>query len=173
MKFIKLNPFVTQFEAVNCDKVITVDSSELHRIMALSTEWHAYSSETYRIVRVYCGGGDSKITLSRFLLNLPKESKLEVDHISGKRLDNRLCNLRVCSHQNNMFNIGLKSSNTSGYIGVHWNTEKGKWCARIRVDGKKKHLGYFESASSAAKAYDKVAKETRGEFAVVNFPNKH
>lgn len=44
-----------------------------------------------------------------------------------------------------------------------------KWRARITVNRKEKHLGYFKSEISAAKAYDVAAKKYFGEFANCNF----
>ena len=171
MIYTLLNPFITRFKSCNSRWHITVDSTELPRILALSTRW-SVSGGRYSVSNVTCKGGYDKVSLSRFICGLPKDDTRDVDHINRNRLDNRLCNLRICSHQENAYNIGLKSSNTSGYIGVYWNTEKNKWCARIRINGKKKHCGYFSSIIDAAKAYDKKAKETRGEFAVLNFPPK-
>ena len=42
----------------------------------------------------------------------------EVDHINGDKMDNRRCNLRICTHQQNAFNQKRRRTNTSGFIGV-------------------------------------------------------
>lgn len=42
-----------------------------------------------------------------------------IDHINGKRDDNRIDNLRVSSHNGNNRNIRMRSNNTSGINGVH------------------------------------------------------
>jgi len=42
--------------------------------------------------------------------------------------------------------------------------------AKIGVNGKRKHLGYFEDEVEAAKAYDEKAVELSGQFAYLNFP---
>jgi hypothetical protein len=34
-----------------------------------------------------------------------------------------------------------------------------RWCAKIRVDGKQKHLGFFVDEHKAAQAYEKAAVE--------------
>ena len=43
---------------------------------------------------------------------------------------------------------------TSHFKGVSWNKSHSKWLARIRIDGKLTHLGYFDDEEAAARAYD-------------------
>ncbi len=64
------------------------------------------------------------------------------------------------------------ANNTSGYKGVSLFGRDSKWKAQIQVDGKKRHLGYFDDKIEAAKAYDRAALELHGEFAVLNFPGR-
>lgn len=75
-----------------------------------------------------------------------------VDHINGKRDDNRWSNLREVSRSENGMNMAIPRTNKSGVIGVFWNTGKGKWTAKIKVQGQNFHLGHFSSAEDAAKA---------------------
>ena len=44
----------------------------------------------------------------------------------------------------------MSRSNTSGVTGVTWDKSIGKWLAQIRLDGKTKHLGYFDDLEEAA-----------------------
>jgi len=53
----------------------------------------------------------------------------------------------------------IQSHNTSGYRGVSWHNPLSKWRAQITINGKKKHLGYFNSTIEAAKAYDSYVIE--------------
>ncbi len=50
--------------------------------------------------------------------------------------------------------VRLQTNNTSGYRGVSWNKNRGRWTAQIRFEGKKKTLGYFKDVVEAAKTYD-------------------
>ena len=52
----------------------------------------------------------------------------------------------------------LKKTNTSGFRGVSWNKKIRKYVAGIRINTIKKHLGYFNTAIEAAKAYDEKAR---------------
>jgi hypothetical protein len=75
----------------------------------------------------------------------------EIDHVNRVRDDNRIANLRECSHAENSQNRGTYSSNTSGVTGVSWFPKYGKWVAYIRA-GKRRHLGYFETFEAAVAA---------------------
>lgn len=81
----------------------------------------------------------------------------QLDHINGDRQDNRLSNIRRVSNAENCKNLGMKKDNSSGITGVSWRPDINKWTARIRVNGKDKHLGSFgdkETAIQARKAAD-------------------
>jgi hypothetical protein len=69
-----------------------------------------------------------------------------IDHINGDPLDNRRANLRTVTHQQNQWN------RVSGK-GHGWDEEHKAWRARIHVDGKRIHLGYFKDRDEAAAAY--------------------
>ena len=75
-----------------------------------------------------------------------------IDHINGDPTDNRPCNLRDVSHEENHKNQSMRKNNTSGVIGVGWNKRLSKWQAHIMVQGKSKHLGFFESINLAISA---------------------
>ncbi len=93
-----------------------------------------------------------------------------IDHINGNGLDNRKSNLRVCTHAENIRNQRRSALNRSGYKGV---TVQGKrYSARIRVEGRQRHLGIFDTAVEAALAYDNAARRHFGEFASPNFADE-
>lgn len=90
-----------------------------------------------------------------------------VDHINGNTLDNRRDNLRVCTHQQNIFNCKCRPSK-SGFKGVYLYHDKRRWAATITVGGKRTWLGLFDDPKEAARAYDAAAKERFGEYARLN-----
>ena len=51
-------------------------------------------------------------------------------------------------------------------------TDARKFRAQIRIGGKKKSLGVFGTALTAALAYDDAAFDEYGEFALLNFPER-
>lgn len=76
----------------------------------------------------------------------------EIDHINGKRDDNRILNLRAVSHQENCRNSRRPSNNTSGHVGVIWCKRSKRWVARISMDKKIKHVGAFRKKLDAIAA---------------------
>ena len=56
------------------------------------------------------------------------------------------------------------------FRGRYWYPRHKKWCAKISIDGRKLHLGYFDTAELAARAFDGAARRYEGEGAAVNFP---
>lgn len=93
---------------------------------------------------------------------------LIVDHINGNALDNRRCNLRVCTVRENAYNRKPNANSSSQYRGVTWLGHKGKWQAGIKVDGRNHHLGQFDDEKAAARAYDRAAALHFGEYARLN-----
>ena len=80
-----------------------------------------------------------------------------LDHKNGDRADNRICNLRLASKSENSQNITARRDNLLGVIGV--SRTGNKFRAEISVDGKRHHLGYFESLEAAAEAYQSKKRE--------------
>ena len=68
-----------------------------------------------------------------------------IDHINMNKLDNRICNLRDVSKQENCFNSKAK--------GITFNKRQKRYISRIMIDGKRINLGYFEKEEEANSAY--------------------
>ena len=94
----------------------------------------------------------------------------QVDHINGNKLDNRRCNLRLCSGSQNQMNRRAIGG-VSKFKGVVWQKRSGAggfWRASITKDGVTKYLGSFSTDLEAAAAYNSAAQELYGAFAAVN-----
>ena len=87
------------------------------------------------------------------------------DHINGDTLDNRKANLRTATHKQNMANRKVHSNSISGIKGVAWVERNKRWKARIVLNGKDKHLGYFDTPEAARVKYLEAARISFGEFA--------
>jgi hypothetical protein len=73
----------------------------------------------------------------------------EIDHINGRRTDNRICNLREASRTENGRNLRRSRRNKSGETGVSFRQERNAWRAYIRAEGRQVFLGYFQSKEDA------------------------
>ncbi len=105
--------------------------------------------------------------------NGPIPGRLVIDHINWNTLDNRLQNLRACTFAQNCQHRRINPNTSSKYVGVVYNKllrSKNKWRSVIKHEGKQLNIGSFATEIEAARAYDKVCLECRGEFAVLNFP---
>lgn len=110
--------------------------------------------------------GTSGRHLHRMIMNAP--SGVEVDHINGDTLDNRRCNLRLCTHAENQYNQ-RSHGGSSKFKGVSWDKQSQKWHAYINKEYGRVNLGLFDDEEGAAFAYDVAARILFGEFARLNF----
>lgn len=78
--------------------------------------------------------------------------KNQIDHINRNRSDNRICNLRDVTHQQNVQNAGNFCNNTSGRKGVYWNKRDSCWSARFLLGDKYLSLGCFKTFDEAVAA---------------------
>lgn len=94
---------------------------------------------------------------------------LEVDHKNCLKTDNRFDNLRLATDQQQSANRGASKNNQLGIKGVriaHANVNKAvRYRARIRVNNKLIHLGYYSTPEVASAAYHEAAVNYFGEFA--------
>lgn len=148
-----------KIKLTNCDNYTLVDDDiyELYKDRKwMSTKGYAVRTENRKLV-----------SLHRIVAGAETPDQ-KVDHINGDRLDNRRGNLRICNGHQNAMNQGIKSTNRSGYKGVHFRKDRNCWVAQITHNYKCKHLGSFKNIVDAVEAYNKEAKRLRGEYAFIN-----
>lgn len=91
-----------------------------------------------------------------------------VDHEDGDGLNCTRLNLRDANVTQNNRNRGKLRTNTTGAKGVIWDKKAKRYRAKIAVDGKRLHLGYFDKLEDASRAYDDAARIHHGPYAVLN-----
>ena len=74
-------------------------------------------------------------------------------------------NCRWADASTQALNKRMMKSNTSGYVGVHWDKSKDKWVASIRINNKPIKIGTFLTIEEAVQARDKYILEN-------NLPHK-
>lgn len=120
------------------------------------------NSRGYVVTSLYPTGEKRRtLLMHRFIMGDP--AGLDVDHKAGIKLDNRKAELRVATTVQNCCNQRTKVTNTSGKKGVSKCGEK--WRAQIQHEGKKVHLGLFDTVDKAYTAFCEAAHRLHGEFA--------
>jgi hypothetical protein len=93
----------------------------------------------------------------------------DIDHINGRRDDNRWENLRQATRSQNLGNRCGNKKASSGFKGVSHDKARDKWDSRIGYgNGKTMWLGLFDTEIEAARAYNQAAYLLHGEFAKLN-----
>lgn len=88
----------------------------------------------------------------------------QIDHINGNKSDNRISNLRISTHQQNMFNMKKKKTNKSGVKGVHFDNRCNKWRAQTSINKKRVHLGLFDSIRDAERVIYEFMNKNHNDF---------
>lgn len=145
-------------------KVAIVDADEYERLSAY--KWYAMFNG-WQWYACRHGEMGSAILMHRDVI--AAEKGVNVDHINGDGLDNTRANLRIASTSENGCNRKMQSNNVSGFKGVTWDKQHGKWKMAIRK-GEHAVQRLFDDPITAAEAYDEAAKQLHGEFAKLNFP---
>jgi hypothetical protein len=128
--------------------------------------WSPSARKYYATCKDFRTGEELNLRMNRLVAGVD-DPRIKVDHENRDTLDNRWDNLRPASQGENLCNRGKQINNTSGYKGVSWQADHGKWKACITRHGKTHHLGYFATREEAAEAYRVAAGEIHGEFACV------
>lgn len=163
------------------EQVILLDDEDYRNILSLGYKLKLCRDisvkrnlKFYVAIRDKTSGTGYKQLLHRWIMNCPKDKV--VDHINGNPLDNRKCNLRICTHKENSSNInydplpsyeeqitkGIVIDNTkddsrrklkpSGHKGIKWHASRNKWEAGIHMDKKYIYVGLFNTVEEAVLA---------------------
>lgn len=132
------------------DMETLISTSNLHHVQEFHGTWYpvwSKKTKSFRVMgSVYGGGKKKNILLHRLILNTDQH----VDHINNNTLDNTNSNLRIVSNAENHQNRkGANANNKCGIRGVYWRKDQNKWHARIGINGKQLHLGFFENLEDA------------------------
>lgn len=122
------------------------------------------------------GGGYVRITIDRNCFLAHRLAWLyiygywptnQIDHRNGNRSDNKITNLREATSSQNMMNRDYGSSQFGRGV-AHVNGRKNPWKARIYIEQKEIHLGYFSTREEASSAYAKAAEKHHKDFSALS-----
>lgn len=122
--------------------------------------WYARRNASRQEIRE---GSKGSVYMHKEIVGLSTHDKMHCDHRDGNTLNNVDTNLRVATKVQDARNRRKLTVKTSKYKGVSLNA--GRWIARIGVDYRQRHLGYFPTELEAYSAYCRAAIELFGDFA--------
>lgn len=157
-KFLDSNPRTTKdlnnFRIENDVAIFDIYNKESIKISEFIIDIDDLENVKYRKWRmdaygyILSGQGNKAVRLQRLIMNV-NDPNIVVDHINNNTLDNRKCNLRICTKLENNFNKIDSGRNKSGILGLYWSNERKKWCPEIRANNVRIHLGRWDDINEA------------------------
>ncbi len=140
-----------------------VDAVDYRRL----SKYRWYASPHGRNVYAMCRRKGRTVYMHRMIMR-PHKGYF-VDHIDGNGLNNRRCNLRVCTRRQNQANCGPRGG-SSRFVGVYRHRDK--WEAKIMCRGQWYRGGVFDDEIEAARTRDRLARKLNGKHAWLNLPKE-
>lgn len=140
------------------DKVALVSDEHYDYLSKFNWHYHKqltrYSGYARRNIPLLTGRQSTifihQVIIQRLGLIVPYN--YEIDHKDRDGLNNQNDNLRVISRTISMFNMKLRTDNSSGYRGVCFDVRHYKWKAYIKLSKERINLGTFETRLEAIEA---------------------
>lgn len=125
-----------------------------------------YGNNAYVCTAAYVNKKPYKLSMHRLIMGM---RQCELDHADRNGLNNQKSNLRYCTSDQNSYS--RRKSNKLGFKGVK-QYGVNSFHAILHVNKKMLKQGPFRTAEDAARAYDSMAMEHHGSFAVLNFGHR-
>lgn len=122
------------------EQIIILDDEDYDRIIKDKIKIWINYAPTVRSCYAIFWENNKRIRLHRWLTNCPKG--MCVDHINHNTLDNRKCNLRICTTFGNNQN---NRNNKTGQAGVYWSNRDKTFIVEINH----KYLGRSKNLNEA------------------------
>lgn len=157
-----MEEFAKQFKTIKttCGKEIMYDDQDYWLLRDRSLFISILTGQVHAVTKIQKGKKTS-CPVAKLILGLLGRSWIHYGDRNPLNLKRN--NLSSINHQIAHFKQKISKNNTSGYKGVSWNKFAKKWSAAIKINRKKKYLGYFHRAVDAAREYNAKAIEFFGE----------
>lgn len=145
----------------NNDSCFLFDTEDYDKIK----DYTWYSADN-RVEAYYCINESRvyKVYVARLVMNCPED--LIVQHKNNDSLDNRKCNLQICSRAQMIRQQLTPKNNTTGYKGIQKSRQlkdgSYHYKALIKVNGKTHYLGTYKTFDEAYAVRIKAEKEYFG-----------
>lgn len=136
-----------------------IDTEDIELVSNL--KWHYNKHTGY----VLSDSTEKGLRIHRLILGLSKEDPRVVDHINGNTLDNRKCNLRVCTQMQNSYNTKLNKNNSTGFKGIYFDPLRNSYQVYITHNKIRINLGRYKDLSEAKQVISLAREKYHGEFA--------
>lgn len=93
---------------------------------------------------------------------------MQIDHKNQNTLDDRIENLRLASSLQQKWHSRPRKNNPLPKGVIELKRGNKRFRADIRMDGKKRTIGYYSTAEEAHEAYKKIAQPKHKEFLNLN-----
>ncbi len=144
-------------------KVFRIRNGKLERIDLRRTDgkWKVVDNKknhTMGYCQVNFNGRMIKYHVIIWILSTGKDipQGMDIDHINGNEIDNRIDNLRIVTHRVNMQN--RKTHRAGRLVGATYYKRYGNWRSQIVIDKNNINIGYYKTEQEAHEAYKIACK---------------
>jgi len=128
--------------------IVEIDEEDLPLISCFKWSSPTFGTHTkIQYARAYAGE-NKNIYMHRLILGFPED---DIDHIDGNGLNNTKSNLREVNQRINQSN--RKYHRDGKLVGCSYDKTRDKWFANIRINGKTKYLGRYDTEQEAHNVY--------------------
>ena len=139
---------------------VAIDFNDLWRFSKMRLASHPNGTVYYRTEE------GRPVLLHRAIMGITDQRI--VTFLDGDRRNCTRGNLLV--QDRGIFGRRRPGQGRSGFKGV--SPYRGRWQATIRIEGRLKWLGAYDTPEEAARVYDEAVLEHRGRSSLLNFPNR-
>lgn len=126
-----------------------IDVSDFDIANSIDGTW-CLSSTGYAYYKKMIDGNTKAYWLHRMIHNIT-DSKVQVDHEDGNRLNNARKNLRITDIGGNSQNLSVRSDSKTGVRGIYYRKDRDRYVARLTTYKNNYHIGNFKTLDIAEK----------------------